>query len=86
MNISIKDIMCDIKTFNGTKFISESDVFRIVNRKVRTKRGKTMSKEKVCDYTKQGLKYNNQMYYELLLDFDVCYHNIQLGLVSTLEK
>ena len=67
--------MCDIKTFNGTKYISEKDIFRIVNRKVRTKRGKAMSKEKVANYESSGLKIKNEMYYELLLEFDTCYHN-----------
>jgi hypothetical protein len=82
MNISIKDTMCDIKTLNGTKYISESDIFRIINRKVRTKRGKVMSKEKVADYESSGLRYNNQMYYVLLLDFDDCYHNNMLNVVN----
>jgi len=78
MIVSIKEIMCDIKTFNSIKYISEKDVFRIINRKVRTKRGKVMSKEKVADYTTSGLKLNNEMYYMLLLDFDDCYHNNML--------
>ena len=82
MIVSIKDTMCDIKTFNGTKYISEKDVFRIINRKVRTKRGKTMSKEKVADYESQGLRLNNEMYYVLLLDFDDCYHNNMLKTVN----
>jgi hypothetical protein len=82
MIVSIKEIMCDIKTFNGTKYISEKDVFRIINRKVRTKRGKTMSKEKVADYESSGLRLHNEMYYVLLLDFDTCYHNNMLKVVN----
>jgi hypothetical protein len=82
MIVSIKDIMVDVKTFNGTMYISESDIFRIINRKVRTKRGKSMSKDKVADYTLPGFKLNNQMYYVLLLSFDDCYHNNMLKTVN----
>ena len=82
MIVSIKDTMCDVKTFNNTKYISEKDVFRIINRKVRTKRGKIMSKEKVADYESSGLRLHNTMYYVLLLDFDDCYHNNMLKTVN----
>jgi hypothetical protein len=75
MNLSIKDVMCDIKRIEGLGwFISDVDCNRIINRKVRTKRGKTMSKEKVADLT-QPRMFNNTLYYPLELDLDECYHN-----------
>ncbi len=75
MNLSIKEVMCDIKRIEGLGwFISDIDCNRIINRKVRTKRGKTMSKEKVADLT-QPRVFNGTLYYPLTLSLDVCWHN-----------
>ena len=41
MQVSIKETMCELKTFNGVSYISDVDCNRIINRKQRTKRGKT---------------------------------------------
>lgn len=52
MQVSIKETMCELKTFNGVSYISDVDCNRIINRKQRTKRGKTQSKEKLVDVEK----------------------------------
>ena len=78
MNLSIKDVMVDVKRIEELGwFISDADCNRIINRKVRTKRGKTMSKEKVADLTVPRY-IGGTLYYPLLLDLDECYHNSKM--------
>ena len=75
MKVAIKDIMCDIKTINNTTYISDVDVNRILYPKVNRKsRGKSMSKDKICDLDSM-IKINGTMYYVLLIDIDDCYFN-----------
>ena len=74
MNVSIKETMVDIKTFNGVTYISDVDVNRIINRKQRTTRGKTMSKEKLVDLERM-IKIGSMMYFPLMIDIDDCYYN-----------
>ena len=74
MNVSIKETMVDIKTFNSTTYISDVDVNRIINRKQRTTRGKTMSKEKLVDLERM-IKISGMMWYPLMIDIDDCYYN-----------
>jgi hypothetical protein len=74
MNVSIKETMVDIKTFNGVTYISDVDCNRIINRKQRTTRGKTMSKEKLVDLERM-IKISGMMYYPLMIDIDDCYYN-----------
>jgi len=42
--------------------------------KTRTKRGKTVSKEKLVDVEKM-IKINNMMWFPLIIDIDDCYYN-----------
>lgn len=75
MNLSIKEVMCDIKRIEGLGwFISDVDCNRIINRRVRTKRGKTISKEKVANLNEPRV-FNGTLYYPLTLDLDDCWHN-----------
>ena len=53
MRASIKEVMCELKKVQGLGLlISDADANRVINRKTRTKRGKTMSKEKLVDLEK----------------------------------
>ena len=74
MQVSIKETMCELKTFNGVSYISDVDVNRIINQKTRTKRVKTVSKEKLVDVEKM-IKINNMMWFPLTIDIDDCYFN-----------
>jgi len=74
MQVSIKETMCELKTFNGVSYINDVDVNRIINMKTRTKRGKTVSKEKLVDVEKM-IKINNMMWFPLIIDIDDCYYN-----------
>ena len=77
MQVSIKEVMCELRTFNSISYISDVDANRIINQKTRTKRGKTMSKEKLVDLEKM-IKINNMMWYPLMIDIDDCYHNNEM--------
>ena len=77
MQVSIKETMCELKTFNGVSYISDVDCNRIINRKQRIKRGKTQSKEKLVDVEKM-IKINNMMWFPLIIDIDDCYYNNQM--------
>jgi len=74
MQVSIKETMCELKTFNGVSYISDVDVNRIINQKTRTKRGKTVSKEKLVDVEKM-IKIQGMMWFPLTIDIDDCYFN-----------
>lgn len=75
MKVSIKDIICDIKTISETTYISDVDVNRIMYPKNKRKsRGKQISKEKIADLDKM-IKINGTMYFPLLIDIDDCYYN-----------
>ena len=69
MQVSIKETMCELKTFNGVSYISDVDVNRIINQKTRTKRGKTVSKEKLVDVEKM-IKIQGMMWFPLTIDID----------------
>jgi len=77
MQVSIKEVMCELRTFNSISYISDVDCNRIINRKQRTKRGKTMSKEKLVDLERM-IKINNMMWYPLMIDIDDCYFNNEM--------
>ena len=77
MQVSIKEVMCELRTFNSISYISDVDCNRIINQKTRTKRGKTMSKEKLVDLEKM-IKINNMMWFPLMIDIDDCYHNNEM--------
>ena len=74
MQVSIKETMCELKTFNGVSYISDVDVNRIINQKTRTKRGKTVSKEKLVNVEKM-IKIQGMMWFPLTIDIDDCYFN-----------
>lgn len=74
MQVSIKETMCELKTFNGVSYISDVDVNKIINQKTRTKRGKTVSKEKLVDVEKM-IKIQGMMWFPLTIDIDDCYFN-----------
>lgn len=75
MIASVKEIMVDVKRIESIGWlISDIDANRIINRKTRTKRGKTISKEKVVDMT-SPYKMNGTTYYPLMLELDDCYYN-----------
>lgn len=75
MKASIKEIMVEVKRIEKLGWlISDVDANRIINRKSRTKRGKTISKEKIIDVS-SPIKINGVMFYPLLLELDDCYHN-----------
>lgn len=74
MKVSIKETMCELKTFNGVSYISDVDCNRIINQKTRSKRGKTMSKEKLVDLEKM-IKIDSLMWFPLSIDIDDCYYN-----------
>ena len=62
MKASIKEVMCELKKVQGLGLlISDADANRVINRKTRTKRVKTMSKEKLVDLEKP-FKLNNTLY------------------------
>ena len=77
MQVSIKEVMCELRTFNSISYISDVDANRIINQKTRTKRGKTMSKEKLVDLERM-IKINNMMWFPLMIDIDDCYHNNEM--------
>ena len=75
MIASVKEIMVEVKRIESIGWlISDIDANRIINRKTRTKRGKTISKEKVVDMT-SPYKMNGTVYYPLMLELDDCYYN-----------
>ena len=75
MKASIKEVMCELKKVQGLGLlISDADANRVINRKTRTKRGKTMSKEKLVDLEKP-FKLNNTLYYPIIIKLDDCHHN-----------
>ncbi len=78
MKVSIKDIICDIKTIGGVKYISDADCNRVLYPKTKIKaRGKVMSKAKLADLDRsQMIKVNGSMFYPVNTElFDDCYHN-----------
>jgi hypothetical protein len=75
MKVSIKEVMVDLKKIeNVGLLISDADANRIINRKTRTKRGKSISKEKIADLSKP-YKFNGTVYYPLTQSLDDCHHN-----------
>lgn len=75
MIASVKEIMVEVKRIESIGWlISDIDANRIINRKTRTKRGKTISKEKIVDMT-SPFKMNGTTYYPLMLELDDCYYN-----------
>ena len=76
MKLSIKNIMCNIKTINNTSYISDADCNRVLYPVTRSiSRGKRASKEKLVDIT-NSLKINGILFYELNTQYiDDCYHN-----------
>jgi len=75
MKVSIKEIMVDLKNIQGLGLlISDADTNRIINRKSRTKRGKSVSKEKLADVT-TPYRFGGTIYYPFVGEFDECYHN-----------
>jgi hypothetical protein len=76
--ISIREVMCDIKTINGVMYISDADVNRVLYPKTkRLTRGKSLSKDKLCDLERNVMiKIGGVMYYPLETKYvDNCYHN-----------
>ncbi len=67
MKLSIKNIICDIKTINNIKYISDADNNRVLYPKTKiTSRGKTMSKSKLCDTDRNKMiKIGGIMFYPL---------------------
>lgn len=78
IKLSIKDIMCDLIIINDLFYISEADVQRIVNKKVRSTRGKKLSIDKLIDVKIQSYKISNSLYYCFINEVDDCYHNFQV--------
>ena len=78
INLSIKDMMCDLLIINDLFYISESDVQRIINKKVRSTRGKKISVNKLIDVNIQSYKIKNCLYYVFINEVDDCYHNYQV--------
>ena len=78
MKISIKNIICDIKTVNDIMYISDADCNRVLYPKTRSvSRGKRLSKDKLCDMDRNAMiKINGIMFYPLNTDhIDDCYGN-----------
>jgi hypothetical protein len=78
MNISIKNILVNIKTINNIMYISDADINRILYPKTRTaSRGKRLSKDRLCDLERNAMiKINGIMFYPLNTDhIDNCYLN-----------
>jgi len=76
--ISIKDVMCDIKTINNKMYISDADTNRVLYPKTKTiSRGKVISKDKLCNTDRnQMIKVNGIMFYPVNTAlFDDCVHN-----------
>jgi hypothetical protein len=78
IKLSIKDIMCTLLIIDNLFYISESDVQRIINKKVRFTRGKRISVDKLVDVNDQSYKIKNCIYYVFINEFDDCYHNHQV--------
>jgi hypothetical protein len=78
IKLSIKDVMCDLLIINDLFYISESDIQRIVNKKVRSTRGKKLSIDKLIDTNDQSYKIKNCIYYVFINEVDDCYHNYQV--------
>jgi len=78
IKLSIKDVMCDLLIIDNLFYISESDVQRIINKKVRTTRGKKLSVDKLIDTNDQSYKIKNCIYYVFINEVDDCYHNYQV--------
>ena len=75
MKLSIKNIMCDVKVNNDMIYITDTDVNRILNQKQRTKRGKTISRDKLVE-TDSCIRVNNNMLFSVYTKhIDECYHN-----------
>jgi hypothetical protein len=78
MKLSIKNIICDIKTINNTMYISDADCNRVLYPKTRAaSRGKRMSKEKLVDLERGSMiKIGGVMFYPLdTKHIDECYGN-----------
>jgi len=81
MKLSIKNIICDIKTINNTMYISDADCNRVLYPKIKTaSRGKTMSKEKLVDLERGSMvKIGGVMFYPLdTRHIDKCFGNDKL--------
>lgn len=67
MKLSIKNIICDVKTINNTLYISDADCNRVLYPKTRTaSRGKRMGKDKLVDLDRNKMvKLNGIMFYPL---------------------
>jgi hypothetical protein len=81
MKLSIKNIICDIKTINNTMYISDADCNRVLYPKTRTaSKGKRMGKDKLVDLDRNAMvKLNGIMYYPLnTAHIDECYGNKQI--------
>jgi hypothetical protein len=82
MKISIKNIICDIKTINNVLYISDADCNRVLYPKTRTaSRGKSMGKNKLADLDRNKMvKINGIMFYPLNAQhIDDCIGNQKLG-------
>lgn len=82
MKISVKNIMCDVKTINNVMYISDADCNRILYPKTKSiSRGKVMSKAKLVNIDRDlMIKINEVMYYPLNKQYiDSCYHNQMMG-------
>ena len=81
MKLSIKNIICDIKTINNTMYISDADCNRVLYPKTRTaSKGKRMGKDKLVDLDRNAMvKLNGIMYYPLNVKcIDQCFGNEQI--------
>jgi hypothetical protein len=81
MKLSIKNIICDIKTINNVLYISDADCNRVLYPKTRSaSRGKRMGKDKLVDLERGSMiKLNGIMFYPLdTKHIDECYHNQNL--------
>lgn len=71
--------MCDIKTINGVMYISDTDANRVLYPKTkRLTRGKSLSKESLCDIDDRNkmIKIGGVMYFPLdEKHIDQCFHN-----------
>jgi hypothetical protein len=81
MKLSIKNIICDIKTIKNTMYISDADCNRVLYPKTRTaSKGKRMGKDKLVDLDRNAMvKLNGIMYYPLnTAHIDECFGNEQI--------
>ena len=81
IKLSIRDVMCDIKVISDTMYISDADCNRVLYpKKKRLTRGKSMSKEALCDLERNAmLKIGSVMYFPLdEKHIDDCFHNMNV--------